>query len=53
MVVEIIARTALVIGAIAVIAYMTSEENKKYFDSDIDKATMFLFGVIILICIVG
>lgn len=50
---ELIARLAIGIGAIVALADMTSDENKKYFDSDIDKATMFLFGVIILICTVG
>ena len=53
MIVEIIARTAIVIGAIAALADMTSDKNKKYFDSDIDKAIMFFLGVIILLCIVG
>lgn len=53
MAVEIIARLVIGIGAIIVLADMTSDKNKKYFGSDIDKATMFLFGAIILICIVG
>lgn len=50
---ELIARLAIGISAIVALEDMASDKNKKYFDSDIDKAIMFLFGVIILICIVG
>ena len=47
---ELIARLVIGISAIVALATMLSDENKKYFDSTIDKATMLFLGVLIFLC---
>lgn len=49
--VQLVARLAIGIGAIVALTNMVSD--KKAYDSEIDNATIFLLGMLILVCLFG